>query len=156
MRTLRQSAMTSVEASPPLDATIGGRPTLGRWEIVLHTGECRKQPIARPSSFSAGDAKGGGGTTSNLRLVATGAQNNEPIAVDWPNEIELRSPPARSLFQCDFGASLGSLVKLRLVADGVGEQPDLFVRRVELRDLDTQARCVLSASRWLRPHSTKR
>lgn len=91
------------------------------------------------SGYVAGDPKSADGSTTNLALIATGS----PLAVaavTWRNENELRAASARVLIQCEFGASLGALIKLRLVADGSGEHPDLFVQRVEVCNAQSTAR----------------
>ncbi|KAI6180016.1 hypothetical protein M3Y98_00673800 [Aphelenchoides besseyi] len=122
-RTLRLSAYYDMEPIPHAMQRV----TCGRWEVVLHNG----------------DSKGLGGTTSNLRLVGFGTRGSD--TVELANEKELREVPSKTLMQCHFNG-IGELLKLRVEIDGSGDKPDYFLEQVELRDLDTQDRCVLPCS----------
>ncbi|KAI6203860.1 Doublecortin family protein [Aphelenchoides besseyi] len=132
-RTLRLSAYYDMDPIPHAMQRV----TCGRWEVVLHNG----------------DSKGVGGTTSNLRLVGFGTRGSD--TVELANEKELREVPSKTLMQCHFNG-IGELLKLRVEIDGSGDEPDYFLEQVELRDLDTQDRCVLPCSRWLKWSSTKK
>ncbi|KAI6238357.1 hypothetical protein M3Y99_00697700 [Aphelenchoides fujianensis] len=132
-RTLRLSAYYDMEPIPHAMQRV----THSRWEVILHNG----------------DSKGHGGTTSNLRLVGFGTRGSN--SVELANEKELREVPSKTLMQCHFNG-IGELLKLRIEIDGEGEQPDYFLDQVELRDLDTQHRCVVPCGKWLRWGSTKK
>ncbi|KAI6230554.1 Doublecortin family protein [Aphelenchoides fujianensis] len=132
-RTLRLSAYYDMEPIPHAMQRV----THSRWEVILHNG----------------DSKGQGGTTSNLRLVGFGTRGSN--SVELANEKELREVPSKTLMQCHFNG-IGELLKLRIEIDGEGEQPDYFLDQVELRDLDTQHRCVVPCGKWLRWGSTKK
>lgn len=71
------------------------------------------------------------------------------------NEAELRQVPSKTLMQCHF-KGIGELLKLRVEIDGAGESPDYFLDNIELRDLDTQDRCVVTCGKWLRWQSARK
>lgn len=51
---------------------------------------------------------------------------------------------------------IGELLKLRVELCGGGDSPDYFIDQVELRDLDTQDRCIVPCGKWLRWNSTRK
>jgi hypothetical protein len=57
--------------------------------------------------------------------------------------------------QCHF-KDIGELLKLRIEIDGNGNAPDYFIDYIELRDLDTQDRCVVMCGKWLKWKSTQK
>ncbi|CAD5208598.1 unnamed protein product [Bursaphelenchus xylophilus] len=113
------------------------RTTRGRWEVVLRSG----------------DHAGNGGTSSNLLLVGTGTMSSSTVVL--PNEKSLQNVPSETMIQADFGP-IGELLKLRVEIDGEGDQPNYCIQEVELRDLDTQEKCVIPCAKWLKWHHTQK
>ncbi|CAD5205759.1 unnamed protein product [Bursaphelenchus okinawaensis] len=113
------------------------RMTKGRWQVTLRSG----------------DHAGNGGTTSNLLLVGTGTLSSS--AVRLANEKSLQNVPSETMMQADFGG-IGELLKLRVEIDGEGDEPNYCLHEVELRDLDTQERCVIPCAKWLKWQHTQK
>lgn len=49
----------------------------------------------------------------------------------------------------DFG-DIGDLLKVRIEIDGNGINPDFFLNKVELKDLDTDEKMVSIVKKWLK------
>uniref|UniRef100_A0A0N4UCV5 PLAT domain-containing protein n=1 Tax=Dracunculus medinensis TaxID=318479 RepID=A0A0N4UCV5_DRAME len=105
--------------------------TKGRWELIIYFGK----------------EDGTGWTTSNLNVIGYGSHGSS--ATNKIYDSNFTKAPSQALIQVDFG-DIGDLLKVRIEIDGNGINPDFFLNKVELKDLDTDEKMVSIVKKWLK------
>uniref|UniRef100_A0A0N5B7Y5 Doublecortin domain-containing protein n=1 Tax=Strongyloides papillosus TaxID=174720 RepID=A0A0N5B7Y5_STREA len=105
--------------------------SFNRWELVVY----------------GGTDKGEGGTTSNLEVTGYGTSGKNSCKNLYDSRLD--NPPNKALLQVDLG-DIGQLLKIRIDIDGTGIKPDFYIRKIEMKDLDTGEELVLFCNKWLK------
>ncbi|CEF68656.1 PLAT/LH2 domain and Doublecortin domain and Lipase/lipooxygenase, PLAT/LH2 domain and Myosin-like IQ motif-containing domain and P-loop containing nucleoside triphosphate hydrolase domain-containing protein [Strongyloides ratti] len=111
--------------------------SLNRWELLIY----------------GGTEKGEGGTTSNLEITGYGTMGKNSCKNLYDSKLD--NPPNKALMQIDLG-DIGQLLKIRIDIDGTGIKPNFFIRKIEMKDLDTGEEFVLFCNKWLKYKSLEK
>lgn len=105
--------------------------SFNRWELLVY----------------GGTEKGEGGTTSNLEITGYGTLGKNSCKNLYDSKLD--NPPNKALIQIDLG-DIGQLLKIRVDIDGTGIKPNFYIRKIEMKDLDTGEEFVLFCNKWLK------